>query len=380
MTVSSFFSRESNSIFVPEQRKKYGAEANPPPAKWTPFERTVHNLFHTIDMVDENSQTELHRCAQSDKDVQPLLNAGANIELKDDHGRTPLFYAVQCSNYVNVERLMHAGANIHGTDLDGQTLLHVALEKGDPDIIEALLTAGINKNITENGKGPLHIFYDYYTSKIVDLYHNLNKAFLLCKFRQQRIEPWASSSKKVNPIELRDSTHKEIESLNRQAFSVIWILLKAGISIDEPNEYGETILMHAARFNYADSKFIQFLIKKGAKVNATDNFSKIPLLHALGNRSTEAARILLKAKADVNTLSERDGTPLHLAASYWQPEIIPALLDAGADTEALDLKGKSVLDVVYEKENKNVLKNMILTHEFKTYEEILMSYLSLEEK
>ena len=68
-------------------------------------------------------------------DVRRLVDAGANLDIQNDNGYTPLHLAVRCpgkiddnlyENYLNIANLLiKSGANLEITDEEGQTPLHV---------------------------------------------------------------------------------------------------------------------------------------------------------------------------------------------------------------------------------------------------------------
>lgn len=55
-----------------------------------------------------------------------LLDNEAELDSKDEDGRTPLFFAVQSDNVYFVQRLIEKGAKVDEVDNDGSTPLHIA--------------------------------------------------------------------------------------------------------------------------------------------------------------------------------------------------------------------------------------------------------------
>ena len=79
------------------------------------------------------------------------------------------------------------------------------------------------------------------------------------------------------------------------------------------------------------------------------------MVAAINNSSPEVITALLKAGAEVNARDEDGKTPLILAARYnSSPEVITALLKAGANTKAKEIGGKTALDCA--KENEKIYK------------------------
>lgn len=87
-----------------------------------------------------------------------------------------------------------------------------------------------------------------------------------------------------------------------------------------------------------------FLLQSGIANDHVNDFGKTPLMYAVQNNKIEAARLLIKAGADVNavttkpsdscyyTLQTFNMTPLHYAVRYASAEMIKLLLDSGAQS------------------------------------------------
>ena len=55
-----------------------------------------------------------------------LMEQGADINVKDEYGRTPLHYHAQVNNTAQLAFLLAQGADIHAQDTYGNTPLHFA--------------------------------------------------------------------------------------------------------------------------------------------------------------------------------------------------------------------------------------------------------------
>ncbi|XHG05902.1 hypothetical protein AWENTII_009115 [Aspergillus wentii] len=100
-----------------------------------------------VNLYDEEGMTPL-RCAAEIGDVriaQLLLNAGANVDLKDErHGRTPLSWAAGEGHTAIAQQLLDHGADIHSNDNYGRTPLSWAARLGQPEVVKLLLKKGAN--------------------------------------------------------------------------------------------------------------------------------------------------------------------------------------------------------------------------------------------
>ena len=87
--------------------------------------------------------------AKVGKVVALLLAGGANVNMVDGSGVTPLYRAVESGYEKAVSLLVEAGAACDSTDAAGLTLLHRAAEEGYPKIIVQLLEAGLSVDSVE---------------------------------------------------------------------------------------------------------------------------------------------------------------------------------------------------------------------------------------
>ena len=93
------------------------------------------------------------------EDVTSCIQAGADVNARDDAGRSPLHYAAQYSDDPTIVTvLVGAMAEVDGRSDDGETPLHRAAQfNGNPGIIIALADSGADLNARRNdGKTPLH--------------------------------------------------------------------------------------------------------------------------------------------------------------------------------------------------------------------------------
>jgi ankyrin repeat protein len=81
------------------------------------------------------------RCAQL------LIDAGAKLEAKDEHGRTPLYRAVCNDRLAVASTLLANGALVDSARQNGYTPLMSAAENGRSEMVRLLLDAGADKDL-----------------------------------------------------------------------------------------------------------------------------------------------------------------------------------------------------------------------------------------
>ena len=93
--------------------------------------------------------------------IKKLLKNGADIQLADDLGYTPLHTAVDSQNMECVALLLKNGANVNAKDSWGNVPLN-RVEHTDIDMFELLLKNGADCTIKNNyGNAPIDTFAAY---------------------------------------------------------------------------------------------------------------------------------------------------------------------------------------------------------------------------
>ncbi len=82
--------------------------------------------------------------------VQLLLDAGANVSIKNQWGRTPLHVAARRGCFDVAELLLDAGADPNATTNEGWTPMHVAARSGQKSMLDLLETRGADPTRTDS--------------------------------------------------------------------------------------------------------------------------------------------------------------------------------------------------------------------------------------
>ena len=253
--------------------------------------------WNTIGFFEEASVADVSRC----------LKAGADVNVRSEHGFMPLHFAARHTEFPAViATLLEAGADHEAASgLYGSTPLHHAagFSKNPAVFLEVLgayLRAGADVDVrNENGATPLH---------------------------------WAAS-------------HTEFPA-------VIATLLEAGADLEAATPWDNNTPLYLAAGSIFNNNpaVVQALLNGGASIHAR-GYNGCTALHsaASGANNAEVLEVLLKAGTDVNVQCYWDGrptgvTPLHLAA-YENPElsVTETLLKAGADLDAREFNGETPL-------------------------------------
>ncbi len=165
------------------------------------------------------------------------------------------------------------------------------------------------------------------------------------------------------------------DALMRAALSgdadMVKLLLDRGANAKRADKSGNTALTNATTF--PDSQRIQMLLEAGSDPNALNTFAgmvkkgPIALTHmsalmtAVPFSDQKTITLLLKAGARVNEKDIRGMTPLMLsiATDHAQPNTVRQLIAAGADVQAEDKYGDSVLDWARKFDNPQILSMLL---------------------
>ncbi|OQS03944.1 hypothetical protein THRCLA_03771 [Thraustotheca clavata] len=116
--------------------------------------------------TDEDGMTLLHAAAgeeEASEILEILLNRGAQVDTKNNDGKTPLHTAAACGNFLGVKLLLKRGAFVNQPDNNGDTPMHDVASKCDNIdnalmIFDLLVMASADLNIkNKDGQDVLEV-------------------------------------------------------------------------------------------------------------------------------------------------------------------------------------------------------------------------------
>ena len=287
--------------------------------------------------------------------LRALLAGGANPNAQEvNGGQTALMWAISERHAAVTEELVRGGADIRAQSKRGSTALMFAAQQSDANYARILLGAGANPNdvMPRTGLTPLII--------ASAMGHADVAALLLDK----DADP--------NAVDANGYTSLHRAARDKSAVRIVKVLLahsakpnvrlkqeKPSTTVNGVSLQGATPLLLAAEINNLDA--VKALVEGGADPLIPTEKNTTPLMLAAGGgtdvvrprsakeRATaiQTVKFLVERGADVNGVGQFGWTPLHGAAYQGLNDVIEFLVAKGAKLDAKDSFGQTPLSISY---------------------------------
>lgn len=110
-----------------------------------PMAREVHTYSQTMETTLASDDQRIFELAAIEGDrvrIRNLLKAGVDVNVVDESGNTPLFWACIYGRLETVKLLLSKHADVNAVDSRQNTPLIMAAKFGHPRVVEALLQSG----------------------------------------------------------------------------------------------------------------------------------------------------------------------------------------------------------------------------------------------
>jgi ankyrin repeat protein len=274
--------------------------------------------------------------------VQALLDAGADYKLRVPSGFTPLLFAVREGRLDVVRVLLKAGADVNeaipadgprrrgyggGLPPAGTTPLLLAVKNAHFELAAALLDAGANPNADATGYTVLHSITVVRKPGVGDN------------------DPAPEGSGTMSSLELVQRLVAHGADINAK------MTKKANLNNTRASEMGATPFFLASLTDDAD--LMKTLVKLGADPKLTNADNSTPMMVAAGlwsrspgedpgteSETLEALQVLLDLGADVNAVDKNGETVMHAAAYKNLPQVVRFLAAKGAKIDVWNRSDK----------------------------------------
>ena len=264
--------------------------------------------------------------------VRSFIEAGVDVNAKDESGMTPLLRAIS-GEHADVARfLIEAGADVNASDKQGDTPLVYALWNEDSETVKLLVEKEADINVKDRllGYSPLH--------------------WALFTGRKALTELVLDAGADVNIESKAGETPLDVAAYGFSA-AIGEMLVARGAEVSS---------LHAATF-VGDLSKAKAFVDGGVDVNKKNGMGGTALHSAAAGGHSEVATFLIDKKADVNAQTRGGQTPLHVAAEAGHQDVVELLLARGADVNVKDKKDRTALDLAQEAGKSEIIE-LLLKH------------------
>jgi len=264
------------------------------------------------------------------RDYQRHIQAEGRPKSLDSGGFTPLLYAARENCMTCVDVLLASGADIDLPDPEGVSPVHLAIMNANWDLAKRLIDAGADVDQWDiYGEAPLYTAVGSYTRKDGG--------------RASIDPPNQTDGLAIVNLLLERGTNPNMQLFFRPA------------NVRGPtNTRGSTPLIRAA--NSGDLEMVKLLLANGADATVYMADRQTPIHAVLAGRASEKQAleligVLHEAGTDVNSVAlvvhmeeVRGGSALHYAVRKRYKEVIRLLASYGIDMDLKDQDGLTALD------------------------------------
>ncbi|KAK2715890.1 hypothetical protein QYM36_010456 [Artemia franciscana] len=239
-----------------------------------------------------------------------LISNKADINARDENGKTPIFYATKNADLKLTKFLLANEANVKNSP----EVLFQAVETECMEIVKVLLSYDADVNASDKyGQTALHLI------ALQDDGFSVVRKCMVCNPRG-------------NEVLGRNSQVKE---------AIAKLLLNKGAGVDARTIKGETALHFAIQNE--NVKVVETILEYNANVNLGTKNGDMPLCLSSLTGNVEICTMLLNKGANVNVKKNGGISALHIAAQNHHGNIVKLLLNYGARVNSQDNDGRTAL-------------------------------------
>jgi ankyrin repeat protein len=282
--------------------------------------------------------------------VRACLDAGEAVNAPDRDGQTPLMHAASQGHEDIVTLLLAHGADLHHCNSRGLSALNRAVVARAHATVDILLRAGATLDIWDVSRlddvDELTRRLD--AGELIDTRGPMEKTPLMAAAASGSVR--CCTMLLDRGADLYAATKTGYTALTLAAMNghvdAVSLLLDRGMDVNyvAPCEM-ESMRGHAALLDAAQlgkAKVVKLLLDRGANIRATDASGSTALHNAASGPDPAAVALLVHAGAHIEA-EDNIGTPLMHAALHGRIDGMRALVNLGANVNAINPRGYSVL-------------------------------------
>ena len=292
-----------------------------------------------------NSQIPLKILAEKDRvSVATFLIAviehGANVDLQDKNGLSPLHYAASHSDVLLEisKNLIEIGADENKCAKIKSSLLMIACKYSCLNAVHFLIECGANMAFKDS---------DGYTA----LHHACNSHYVKCLIQSgadvNLLNAVTFLTEHGANMALKDSDgYIALHHASNSHYSheILKCLIQSGADVNACTKTKSTPLMMACKCGLLNA--VTFLTEHGANMALKDSDGYTALHHTCNSHSHHSITLLsylIENGADINDCTNDDYTPLMVAAQKGDINAVTSLVECGANVHHRDRDGRTAL-------------------------------------
>lgn len=247
-----------------------------------------------------------------------MVEHGAEVDIRNAKGWTPLIWAAMKGRQKAVEFLLARGANIHACTNDGWNAVTGAYFKKRTSIVDLLLSKGA-------------VFgAKYAEAALLSAYHNGYGDVVLHLLNEMSTSPNVSDEKDVSLL---------AKAVEKADWPLVKVLLAKGADVNVMTSKGSPLIAHLAK--NGEDEMIAFFLGHGADVNLASSTGKTAFYIAAAFNQIESIKLLASNGASINYQTETGWTALMIAARDGYLAATEALLELDVNIELTTVKGST---------------------------------------
>ena len=250
----------------------------------------------------------------NEKILEEVLKNGGETEFQDNMGRKPISYAATCKGPGPLKLLINKKCNVNDRERAGFTPIIHACRTGRYENVKLLL---------ENGADPM-------------------------------LKPRPGQCMAIHFACMKDTENN---------LKILQLLLDKKPELININGSGKKSPLHFAVL-YNCPKIVEFLIRKGAKINQSDKYARSPLLLSCKYGYSQITKYLIECGANIKKCDNSQNSPLHYACAFGNLECVKILLEYGADINYLNMWKNLPIEIALLKNHFGIVKYLINNAKF----------------
>lgn len=251
-----------------------------------------------------------------------MVAQGAEVDIRNEHGWTPLMWASMKGRREAVDFLLRHGANIHACNNEGWNAVTGAFFKRRKDIVDLLL----EKNAVFGAK--------YAEAALIAAYQKGNVDVVSYLLKDLLVNPNVADESSVSLL---------AKAVVNADWQLVTLLLEKGADVNEMDAKGIPLLALVSK--NGNDEIIRKFLAEGADINLRSEGGESAVYLAAKHNQIESVRLLLNQGADINVQNAEGLTPLMIAANRGYLAMAELLVQQGANIELLSKNGNTAKKV-----------------------------------